>query len=142
MNYQQQVELSRPAAEVWAVVGDYGQDTRWRGGLISMSPEPPGPVRVGTTVREVARFMGVTLTTPGEVVEVSEGRCFRWRVTGGPIEFQGERLVEDLGPGRSRVRLSYEGRFTGILRPLEPLVFRMFRSRVRGDAAGLRALLS
>jgi hypothetical protein len=141
MRYQQQVELKRPADEVWSIVGDYGQDTRWRA-VIGMSPQPPGPVRVGTTVREVTRFMGVTLTTPGEVVEVSEGRRFRWRVTGGPIEFQGERLVEALGPDGSRVTLSYEGHFTGVLRALEPLVFRAFRSRVRDDAAGLRRLMS
>ncbi|RJL23913.1 SRPBCC family protein [Bailinhaonella thermotolerans] len=46
---QEDGEIACPAARVWAVVADYGQDPRWRKGVETMAPHPEGIVQVGTT---------------------------------------------------------------------------------------------
>ena len=42
------IEIPRPAEQVWAVVTDYATDTIWRKGITEMIPDPGGPPHVGT----------------------------------------------------------------------------------------------
>ena len=143
MRMQESIEVEAPAADVWAVVGDYGHDARWRGEIVGVTSEPAGPVTVGARVVETARFMGMTLATHGEVFEVA-GRSFRWR-TGGGLSFRGHRRVEENGSGGSQVTLTMEGQFTGLLLPLrilEPFIQFTMRRQVAANLVRLRAHFS
>jgi uncharacterized membrane protein len=142
MKVQESIDISRPAAEVWQIVGSYENDGQWRGEVLRVSSQPSGPVQTGTEVVELAKFMGLTLKTPGQVAEVA-GHSFRWR-TGGGLQFTGRRLVEDSAPGRSRVTLTIEGRFAGLMLPLrafEPLIEATMRRQITANLLRLRKLM-
>ena len=43
------IEIPRPAEQVWAVVTDYATDTVWRKGITEMSPDRDGPPKSAPT---------------------------------------------------------------------------------------------
>jgi uncharacterized protein YndB with AHSA1/START domain len=135
-----EIDIDRPAADVWAVLADYGNDPRWRHGVTTMAPEPAGTVQVGTTTDEVMRVAGQTRRNLGEVLAVDPGRSFRWRTTQG-ADAEGSRSVEPLGPDRCRARLELTVRPHGIDVLLAPLLGPILRRTTRGDLARLQELV-
>lgn len=133
-------EIACPAARVWAVVADYGQDPRWRKGVETMAPSPEGIVGVGTTTAEVMRFAGRTYRNCGEVIQVEPGRSFAWRTTSG-IDAEGGRLVEPLGEDRCRFtfHVCVTPRVTSE-RLLEPALRWLLRRSIRADIRRLAGL--
>ena len=136
---EETIEIAAPASSVWAVVADYDRDPSWRTGVSTMAPAPAGPVQVGTTTAEVLRLAGSTWRNGGEVVDVTPGCAFRWRTTSG-ADAEGARHVEPLGPDRCRVRLELRVRPHGVERVLAPVLGRVLRRNLAGDARRLRAL--
>ncbi|KAB8187574.1 hypothetical protein FH608_045740 [Nonomuraea phyllanthi] len=137
---QEDGEIACPAALVWAIVADYGQDPRWRKGVKTMAPRPEGIVRVGTTTAEVMRFAGRTYRNGGEVIQVEPGRSFAWRTTSG-IDAEGGRLVEPLGEERCRFtfHVCVTPRVTSE-KLLEPALRWLLRRSIRADIRRLACL--
>lgn len=135
-----ETDIDRPAAEVWAVLADYGRDPEWRQGVTTMAPDPAGLVRVGTTTAEEMHFAGQTRHNDGEVIAVDPGRSFRWRtVTGADAE--GSRTVTPLEERRCQVRLELVVRPHGFEALLAPMLGRMLRRTVAADLVRLQALV-
>jgi uncharacterized protein YndB with AHSA1/START domain len=137
MRIVQSVDIPRPAAEVFAIVADHRNDTRWRGGVREMTAEPVGPVRPGVTVHEVLCFAGSTHVTDTVITAVDPGRAFDFEGDGTGGRVRGRRTVEATGGSSCRVTTDVTVETTGALRFLEPLLAPMFRRGVRRD---LRAL--
>lgn len=135
-----QVDVDAAAEELWAVVADYGCDPRWRRGVATMDPAPPGPVHPGQTTDERMRFAGRGYRNGGEVLEVGPGRRFRWRTTSS-VDAEGGRSVEDIGAGRSRVRFEVRIRPHGTDRLLAPVLRIVLRRALLADLVRLRDLV-
>jgi uncharacterized membrane protein len=136
-----EVEIDRPARQVWALVADYGCDPQWRAGVTTMDPTPPGPVVLGTVTAEILRVGGRTYRSAGEVTDVNPGSRFAWRTTSGAdVDADGSRTVEPLGTHRCRVRLETRVRPLGVQRLLAPVLRGMLRRGLAADAQRLRAL--
>ena len=136
---RERVAIDRPAAEVWQIIADYRRDPEWRTGVTTMAPQPPAPVRVGTTTAEELQFAGRTWHNDGEVTGVEDGRRFTWRTVRGAVA-DGARSVVPLGPVRSEVILELNVTPHGTMRFLRPLTARMLQSTLRNDARRLQAL--
>ncbi|MBW0135985.1 SRPBCC family protein [Pseudonocardia abyssalis] len=136
----EQLDVDRPAAEVWAVVADYAHDPQWRGGVTAMDPTPAGAVRVGQRTDERMRFAGRAYRNAGVVEAVGPGRRFAWRTTAG-VDAEGARSVEETGVGTCTVKLELRVRPHGIERLLAPVLRVALRRGLRGDLARLGALV-
>lgn len=133
--------IDAPAQEVWAVLADCTNDTRWRGGVVEMSQSTSGPVVLGTTTHETMRTLGSTLRTVTAVTQVKPGRSFRWVAVEG-LDLEGARhLAESAGGQQSVVclELRYTTRGFG-QRLFFPLMSRMLARTLDGDARRFRAL--
>ena len=80
------------------MLADYGNDVTWRGGVTSMVPTPPGPVRAGTTTDEHMRVAGGRYHNLGVVTAVGPGLRFTWRTTSG-ADADGARTVTATAAG-------------------------------------------
>ena len=136
----EEIVIAAPADEAWSIVSDYDRDVDWRGGVISMVPEPPGPARVGTITHEQMRLAGRSWHNVGVVTAVEPGHHLRWRTTAG-ARAHGARTVLPLDESRCRVRLDLHVTPTGGSRLLAPVLGRMLRRSLRADARRLRDLL-
>ena len=58
MQYEHQVSVDRPVAEVFAYMDDVSREHEWQPNIVEAYQEPPGPTAVGTQKRYVSQFMG------------------------------------------------------------------------------------
>jgi uncharacterized protein YndB with AHSA1/START domain len=140
MHISQSIDIPRPAADVFALVADHRNDTRWRHGVREMTADPIGPVTPGATVHEVLRFAGSTHVTDTVITAVDPGRSFSYDGAGTGGRVRGRRVVEATAESTCRVTTELEVATTGVLRFLEPLLAPMFRRGVGRDLAALRSL--
>lgn len=133
------VGVARTPEEVWNVVGDFGQDGRWRA-VETMSSDPSGPARTGTKTHEVLRFMGSTYVTDATVTDVEPGRRLSYEGGGDGTTVRGYRRVE-ARPDGARFVEGLEITLSGPMRLLEPLLARLYARRMRSEVDALKAML-
>jgi hypothetical protein len=133
--FELSVDLPVPPAAAWEVIADYGRDADWRHG-VAMRHDPPGTVVDGTITHEDLAFLGSIHHTQARIDGVEPGRAFRFTSADGRIH--GHRRIEPRAGGCAlTVGLRVEG-----LHPLGAAIAGwLYRRRVRGDLARLRALL-
>jgi uncharacterized protein YndB with AHSA1/START domain len=135
-----ELEIDRPTAEVWAVLGDYRRDPDWRAGVTDMSPSPAAPAEPGQTTVEQMRFGGRSYRNGGLIETVDPGRRLTWRTTSG-VDAEGSRTVDEPAPGRCRIRLETTVRPHGADRLFSPVLGPLLRRRMEGDLRRLRTLV-
>ncbi|MEU4832638.1 SRPBCC family protein [Streptosporangium sp. NPDC023615] len=135
------IDIARPAAEIWRIISDFGQDPRWRAGVTTMAPDPPGPVVPGTATDESISFRGRSYRTGRLVTRVVPGREFSWRMTSG-FDAEGGRSVVPLGEDRCRVTVRLRCRPPGLHRLRGPLLSRALRQKYRQDLRRLSDLVT
>src|SRR5688572_23449542 len=129
---QVEIEVPRPADDVWALVGDYRRDPDWRTGVATMAPSPPARAEPGQTTDEQLRFAGRSYRNGGVIESVGPGRTLSWRTTSG-VDARGSRTVEELAERRCRVRLVTTVRPQGADRLFAPVLAPLLRRRQAGD---------
>jgi uncharacterized membrane protein len=136
------LEIHRPAGEVFAFLEDVTNNTKWLKGMRSCTWTTDPPVGVGSRYEQVAQFLGkeirtsfeVTVHEPGRAVTIEsrEGSSFPLRVT---------RTVEPLDDERCRVTELVESDPSGFYRIMQPLLRMMVARNIRRDYKALKALL-
>jgi uncharacterized protein YndB with AHSA1/START domain len=135
-----ETEIARPAGEVFAHITDPGQLTTWQATAISSVPETPGPLRLGSRLREVHRGpRGKEFDSLVEVVAYEPGRLFELHVVEGyPIHARIELAPSDAG---TVMRFTAHGEMPGGTTLLEPVVRRALQRQFRADCLRLKRML-
>lgn len=141
MRLESEVEIDRPADDVFAVVSDFSRNPDWQGGMRSAEWTTEPPLRVGSTYEQVARFLGRDVVTTFEVVGYEPGRSVTIESRQSSFPITVTRAVESLGPERSRVSAVITGRPGRFFRLFGPLLRMMAERSVRQDYQRLRRLL-
>ena len=137
-----EITIDRTPDEVWSVVSDYASDRRWRTGIVEMTPDLPGPPRVGTNVREVLRLGGRTYTTHTSVTKTGPGLSYRFEGTGTSGRVHGQRSVRAADtPGASVFSYEVELEPSNLPGPVAPTLAWWLRHSLRRDLGRLRGLL-
>ncbi|GAA0847108.1 SRPBCC family protein [Streptosporangium amethystogenes subsp. fukuiense] len=134
------IEIACPAAEIWQIIADFGQDPRWRAGVTTMAPDPPGLVVPGTTTDEFITFRGRVHYTGSVVTSVTPGREFAWRTISG-IDAEGGRSVVPLGGDRCLVTVRLRVRFRGLRRLYAPFLGHALKHKLQQDVRRLSDLV-
>jgi carbon monoxide dehydrogenase subunit G len=136
------VEIARSPAEVWEAIADYAFDLKWRKGLLEMTPDPPGPPRPGTKVREVVRSSGRDFVADTVVTDLDPGASYRFAGHGTIGGVAGVRTV-DSGGSEATAVFTYEIDLQpkGAMRLLGPLLGPLVRSGLKKDLQRLKATL-
>ena len=141
MRLESEVEIDRPADDVFAVVSDFSRNPDWQGGMRSAKWTTEPPLRVGSTYEQVARFLGRDVVTTFEVVGYEPGRSVTIESRQSSFPITVTRAVESLGPERSPVSAVITGRPGRFFRLFGPLLRMMAERSVRQDYQRLRRLL-
>jgi len=135
------VEIDRPADEVFAVISDFSRNPEWQRGMRSARWTSEPPLRVGSTYRQVARFLGRDVVTTFEVVGYEPGRSVTIESRESSFPITVTRSVESIGPTRSRASAHIVGEPRRFFRLFGPLLRLLAERSVRGDYERLRQLL-
>jgi carbon monoxide dehydrogenase subunit G len=124
MRVEQFFSVGRPPAEVFAYMTDPASLVSWQPSKVSVEPLTEGPPRRGFRVKERTR---IGLREWDQVVEFTEfepGRALTTHIVEGSVPVDGRWTLEDDGAGGTRAHFVAEGRLTGPMRLVEPLVQR------------------
>ena len=135
-----ETEILRPPAEVFAYVTDPTKLATWQTNTVSAVPEQPGPLALGSRIREVHRLPGgKKFAELVEVVEYEPDRVFGMRVIEGqPIH--GHITFEPSERG-TRLRFRVYGAPTGIMRLAQPILSPLTKRTFMRFCATLKAVL-
>ncbi len=140
---EESVVLERPADEVFAFVTTPENDRLWSSTAVERSRESDEPIRVGSRIRAVDKFLGRRIQSTFEVTEHEPPRRSSIRIH-GPLGASGSYVL-DPEDGRTRFRwiLDAEAGLGGLYlgRLTDPLVVMIFRRRLRQDLRRLKDAL-
>ena len=119
-SYESQVSINRPPADVYPYLIEPKKQALWSD--VPMRQLTEGPFQAGTKF-EVTFGSGLVKATLGlELVGVEQDRRMAWKSYSGPIDWQGEYLVEPAENGGSILKQHGTLAFHGLWRLLEPMV--------------------
>jgi uncharacterized protein YndB with AHSA1/START domain len=132
------VEIDRPIEEVFAYLTDVERLPEWQASVSEVHAD--GPVGAGSRFRDVREFMGRRAASTLEVSTYEPPRRFSLRVVEGPIQYEIDHTLEEVGD-RTSVRFSGRGETTRVPRLLRGVVERAVERQLVQDADALKRVL-
>jgi hypothetical protein len=133
--------IHRPPDEVAKYVADPTNAPAWYVNIKSVEWKTPPPLRVGSKVAFVARFLGRRIAYTYEIVEFVPSRRLVMRTAEGPFPMETAYTWESAGSGATRMTLRNRGTPTGFSRLFAPFMATAMRRANRKDLAALQTLL-
>ncbi|MET0903252.1 MAG: SRPBCC family protein [Acidimicrobiales bacterium] len=130
-------QIAAPIGDVFALVADVTQTSRWRARMDEVAWIEPG-----TTFRVVSSFgPWRKVRMSGEVTAHEAPRHFAYRITEGPLKAHNEYRLEPDGEGTWLTMTGGAGMGGLVMRVLGPLVARAYTRTTRKEVARLIDLL-
>jgi uncharacterized protein YndB with AHSA1/START domain len=134
-------EIERPPADVFAYATDPDKLATWQTNTVSAVPEPSGPLRVGSRIREVHRAPGgKEMPSLVEVSALEPDRAFALRMVEGALPIHADMTFEPTERG-TLVRFRAHGQPAGAMRVAQPLLRRTLRKQFAEHCANLKHVL-
>jgi uncharacterized membrane protein len=134
------IVIDRPIAEVAAYAADPDNAPEWYANIDSVEWKTDPPLRVGSLVAFVARFLRRRLEYTYEFVELSDERVVM-RTQQGPFPMETTYRWQADSPGSTRMTLRNRGKPAGFSKLMAPMMQPAMRRANRKDLAALKALL-
>ena len=134
------VVIARPPNEVFAYISNFENNPQWQSGMQEAKFTSEGPLDVGSTYTQVAKFLGRRIESTFEVIEYQPNRMVKASSTSGSFPITFTRIVEPVGSG-TKVTAVVEGDASGFFKLAEPLLARMVQRSVGADYANLKRKL-
>ena len=132
--------IDRPPAVVAEFAGDPSNAPEWYTNIRSVEWRTEPPLRVGSRMDFVARFLGRRLCYTYEVVELVPGETLVMRTTDGPFPME-TTYTWAASAGSTQMSLRNRGNPTGFAKVSAPVMVRAVRRATTKDLARLKAIL-
>ena len=131
-------EIRRPVEEVFAYLTDPAKAPEWRSGL-ECRADPPGPIRVGSKIHTVLRFLGRRIEGTAEVTELVQDKKLVQK-TNSPFPLELTCLAEPTADG-TKVTLEAVGEPGGFFKVAESVLVRVVKKQGQAELKTLKELL-
>ena len=136
-----EVVIDAPVDRVAGFAGDPSNAPQWYVNIESVQWERAPPVRLGSRMAFVARFLGRRLAYTYEIVELVPRERLVMRTAQGPFPMETTYTWEPVGEGSTRMTLRNRGNPSGFSKVGAPLMVSSMRRANRNDLAALKKLL-
>lgn len=133
--------IDQPADVVAGFAGDPSNAPRWYVNIDTVEWLTAPPLRVGSRMAFVARFLGRRLAYTYEVVEMRPGERLVMRTAEGPFPMETTYTWQVEGEGSTRMTLRNRGVPSGFATVAAPVMAAAMRRANRSDLARLKDLL-
>ena len=135
------IVIDRPRREVADYASHPDNAPSWYVNIKSVEWKTPPPLRIGSEIAFVARFLGRKLAYTYEVVEWVRDERFVMRTAQGPFPMETTYTWETTASGSTRMTLRNAGAPAGFSKLFGPFMARAMRSANQKDLAALKRLL-
>jgi hypothetical protein len=136
-----EVEIGRPRADVAAYAMDPDNATIWYRNITGVEWKSTPPLRVGSQIAFVAKFMGRRIAYTYEVEELVPNELLVMATAEGPFPMATTYSWSDIGNGGTRMMLRNRGRPSGFSKVAAPMMAKAIRRANTKDLARLRDIL-
>jgi uncharacterized membrane protein len=136
-----EIVINRPKDEVAAYASDPGNAPKWYANIESIEWKTPPPVKLGSQMEFVARFLGRRLAYTYEIKELIPGERLIMSTAEGPFPMETTYTWESSGAASTRMTLRNRGEPSGFSKVSAPLMAAAMRRANRKDLIALKALL-
>jgi uncharacterized protein YndB with AHSA1/START domain len=141
VDVQTETTIARPVEEVAAYATDPTNAPEWYANIEAVEWQTEPPVRVGSKVAFVARFLGRRLAYSYEFVELVPGERLVMRTAQGPFPMETTYTWQPTSEGTTRMALRNRGEPSGFSKVTAPFMAAAIRRANRKDLAALRRIL-
>lgn len=136
-----QTVINRPVEEVAEYAGDPTNAPEWYANIQSVEWKTEPPLRVGSKLDFVARFLGRRLAYTYEIVELDSGERLVMRTAQGPFPMETTYIWSADGDGRTRMTLRNRGEPSGFSKLVAPFMATAVKRANNKDLAKLKQIL-
>jgi hypothetical protein len=136
-----EIVIDRPCPVVAEYAGDPSNATEWYANIDSVRWRTAPPVRIGSTMDFVARFLGRRLAYTYEVVDLVRGERLVMRTAQGPFPMETTYTCRPGDADRTRMTLRNQGEPAGFGRIAAPVMAAAMRRANEKDLARLKRIL-
>jgi uncharacterized protein YndB with AHSA1/START domain len=141
VDVQTETTIARPVEVVAAYATDPTNAPEWYANIEAVEWQTEPPVRVGSKVAFVARFLGRRLAYSYEFVELVPGERLVMRTAQGPFPMETTYAWQPTSEGTTRMALRNRGEPSGFSKVTAPFMAAAIRRANRKDLAALRRIL-
>jgi uncharacterized membrane protein len=134
------VKINRPSKIVFDFIANFENNPRWQSGMVEAHFTSEGSLKIGSTYSQLAKFLGRSVESTFEVVELDPGKMVKASSTSGSFPITFTRIVRPIEDG-SEVTAIVEGDASGFYKLAEPLLTRMVAGSIHGDYQRLKKLM-
>ena len=134
------IVINRPVHDVFVYMTDIDKETEWQAELLEAKQTSDGPISVGTTIREVRRFMGRRMEVVFEITKFEPNKEMSFKSISAPFPLRGRYSLEPVDGGTS-VTLFIEGELSGVFKMAEPIVAQTAKRQIGADLDRLKSQL-
>ena len=132
--------INRPVGEVFDFVTDPAKNAQWQEGLVESRLASPGPMKAGSQVVDVRKFLGRDMESTLEVTALEANKRFVQKVITGPLPFE---IIQTFEPSVSGTKLTVlaQGEPGGFFKLAAGMVQKQLQNQIEGDAERLKKAL-
>ena len=135
------IDIARPRQVVAAYATDPDHAADWYANIERVTWQTEKPLKIGTRLAFVARFLGRTLSYTYEVIDFVPGDRLIMSTTEGPRRMETTYAWSDLSDHRTQMTLRNRGIPSGFAGATAPVMALAMRRANRKDLVALKSLL-
>jgi hypothetical protein len=136
-----EIVIDRPCSDVAAFAADPTNAPRWYANIESVQWQTAPPVRVGSKMDFVARFLGRRLAYTYQVVTLEPDQRLVMRTAQGPFPMETTYTWHAIDADHTRMTLRNRGEPSGFGRIAAPVMVAAMRRANQKDLAALKQIL-
>jgi uncharacterized membrane protein len=136
-----EIVIDQPLEVVAGYAADPSNAPEWYANIQSVDWKTSPPIRVGSTMAFVARFLGRRLAYVYEVVELVPNQRLVMRTAEGPFPMETTYTWEPDGPEKTRMALRNRGQPSGFSRVGAPVMAAAMRRANANDLIRLKKVI-
>jgi carbon monoxide dehydrogenase subunit G len=138
--FQIVVVINRPVPKVFSAMDDLEKAPNWNPGVIEVRRTDEGPIKVGTTVVYVGKFLGRSFESSSQYVEYVPNERSATRTVSGPFHLEIDNTFEAIDGG-TRLTSNFRGESRGFFKLAEPVVVRLTKRQFETATENFKELL-